>query len=77
MVRVSSPVAGYIVEHFGPIQEIHNSPELMKDAIAEFFNTFNFAQFFPPEPHVGNPNIGKISRAGEPRDIQFGLKLSF
>jgi hypothetical protein len=44
---------------------------------AEFFNTFNFAQFFPPETHVGNPNIGKISRAREPRDIQFGLKLTF
>ena len=44
---------------------------------AEFFNTFNFAQFMPPETRVGNPNIGKISSAREPRDIQFGLKLSF
>src|SRR5262249_21923525 len=44
---------------------------------AEFFNTFNFAQFMPPQTHVGNPNIGKISSAREPRDIQFGLKLSF
>jgi hypothetical protein len=43
----------------------------------EFFNTFNFAQFGAPQTHVGNPNIGKISSAGEPRDIQFGLKLSF
>ena len=43
----------------------------------EFFNTWNFAQFGPPQTHVGNPNIGKISSAAEPRDIQFGLKLSF
>ena len=44
---------------------------------SEFFNTFNHPYFSAPETRVGNPNIGKISSASEPRDIQFGLKLSF
>jgi hypothetical protein len=26
---------------------------------------------------VGSPTMGVITTAGEPRDIQFGLKLSF
>jgi len=44
---------------------------------AEFYNGFNHAYFGPPDASVGDPNIGKISSAGDPRDIQFGLKLLF
>jgi hypothetical protein len=44
---------------------------------SEFFNAFNYAHFGNPGAVVGNPTIGIITNAGEPRDIQFGLKLSF
>jgi hypothetical protein len=56
---------------------------------SEFFNGFNFAQFGSPNTvcsgvgtggtcaGVQGSNIGKIFGAGSPRDIQFGLKLSF
>jgi len=44
---------------------------------AETYNTFNFVAFGAPNSVVGNPNEGKLGGAGQPRDIQFGLKLSF
>jgi hypothetical protein len=44
---------------------------------AEFFNLFNQAHFGPPVGRVESATFGKILSAGEPRDIQFGLKLSF
>jgi hypothetical protein len=44
---------------------------------AEAFNIYNQAHFSAPVATVGNPNIGQISSAGDGRDIQFGLRLSF
>ncbi len=43
----------------------------------EGYNLFNQAHFGPPNTRVGTSTIGQIGSAGEPRDIQFGLKLSF
>jgi hypothetical protein len=43
----------------------------------ELYNMWNYAHFGNPGTRVGSPSIGVISSAGEPRDIQFGLKLSF
>jgi hypothetical protein len=43
----------------------------------EFFNTWNHAQFNPPNTTVGNPNYGRILAARESRDIQLALKLIF
>lgn len=44
---------------------------------AEFFNFFNTPHFGPPVNQVESSSFGVITSAGEPRDIQFGLKLSF
>lgn len=44
---------------------------------AEFFNLFNRPNFDNPGNRVGSGSFGKISGAGSPRDIQFGLKLTF
>jgi hypothetical protein len=45
---------------------------------AEFYNAFNRANFGLPASNIEDPSsVGKIFSAGEPRDIQFGLKLSF
>ena len=38
---------------------------------------WNYAQFGNPGTRVGSPSEGVITSAGQPRDIQFGLKLSF
>ncbi|MCB9386054.1 MAG: TonB-dependent receptor [Bryobacterales bacterium] len=45
---------------------------------AEMFNIFNTPQFGLPNSSIGNPNAGIItSMAGNPRQIQMGLRLSF
>ena len=44
---------------------------------AEFFQHLEFCPVWATGNPCGQPNIGKISNACEPRDIQFGLKLSF
>lgn len=45
---------------------------------AEFFNLFNHTQFFNPDGNFSDgSNFGLITRAREPRLVQFGLKLYF
>jgi hypothetical protein len=45
---------------------------------AEFFNLFNTPQFSLPAASIGSPSAGVISGiVGNPRQIQFGLRLSF
>jgi Carboxypeptidase regulatory-like domain len=45
---------------------------------AEFFNLFNHAQFGQPGADINAPSFGKISSTvGNPRVVQFGLKLTF
>src|SRR5262249_61852323 len=43
----------------------------------EAFNAMNTPAFGSPNAQVGNPNIGQISSAGRPRNLQLGLKLGF
>ena len=43
----------------------------------EVFNLFNRANFNLPNRIFGNPNFGRISSAKNPREMQFGLRLSF
>jgi hypothetical protein len=49
------------------------------DFRAEFFNLFNHAQFGTPNPDINaGPQFGVInSTVGNPRVIQFALKLMF
>jgi hypothetical protein len=44
---------------------------------AEAFNLLNHPNFGLPSTTIGTENSGKIGRAFEPRDIQFGLKIVF
>lgn len=44
---------------------------------AEFFNLTNTPAFGNPTGNIQSSNVGKILSAGEPRDVQFGLKFSF
>jgi hypothetical protein len=44
---------------------------------AEFFNAFNMAHFNDPEKDITSSTVGQIFGAAEPRDIQFGFKVSW
>ena len=44
---------------------------------AEFFNALNHPNFNPPGTTFGTSSFGVISSAGDPREIQFALKLAF
>ncbi len=44
---------------------------------SEFFNLFNHPNFNPPGTTYGTPSFGVITSAGDPRIIQFALKLTF
>ena len=43
----------------------------------EIFNVLNTANFDLPNRIFGTPNFGRIFSAKEPREMQFGVKLSF
>ena len=45
---------------------------------SEFFNLFNRVNLLNPSPNIGDrTTFGRIFGAGEPRILQFGLKLLF
>ena len=44
---------------------------------AEFFNLFNHANFGPPLRNIGSRDVGRVTTAAAPREIQFGLKINF
>jgi hypothetical protein len=44
---------------------------------ADIFNAFNRANFRDLETNLNNAAFGQISTSGPPRNIQFGLKLTF
>lgn len=44
---------------------------------AEFFNVLNHPSFNSLSTGLGNGNFGQVTGANDPREIQFGLKLSF
>lgn len=41
----------------------------------EFFNLFNRTNYNLPDNFLGSPTFGQITSAGQPRRVQFGLKL--
>jgi hypothetical protein len=44
---------------------------------AEFFNAFNHANFGDPSKDMQDGSYNTIHSAGQPRDIQFGIKFTF
>jgi hypothetical protein len=44
---------------------------------SEFYNSLNQPHFGNPNMTIGSATVGVTSSAGQPRDIQFGLKLEF
>jgi carboxypeptidase family protein/TonB-dependent receptor-like protein len=44
---------------------------------AEFFNAFNNVNFAKPQNYLGSSSTGQITSAGNPRILQFALKMMF
>jgi hypothetical protein len=44
---------------------------------SEFFNLFNNVNFNQPQNSLNSPSVGRITSAGDPRILQFALKLMF
>jgi hypothetical protein len=43
----------------------------------ETFNVLNRTNYDLPGIFLGSPNFGRVLSAGQPRRVQFGLKLLF
>jgi hypothetical protein len=63
----------------GLLKDFQATERLRMQFRAEFFNAFNQAHFNPDGviTNMSAGNFGQVISAGEPRDIQFALKLSF
>lgn len=60
------------------LRNIHIRERLTAQLRFESFNTFNLMNLGSPATSVGSGNLGQItSIQGSPRNLQFGLKLSF
>jgi len=44
---------------------------------SEFFNAWNHPNFDAVSVNLGAPNFGQVTRAMEPRQIEFSLRLDF
>ncbi|MGA3167180.1 MAG: carboxypeptidase-like regulatory domain-containing protein [Terriglobia bacterium] len=62
---------------FGLIKRNSIRERLKVEFRAEFFNAFNMVHFTPPNAAIGSGTVGQISGAGDPRLVQFGLKMTF
>ena len=57
--------------------EVRRTSPMLQVTTAEIFNLFNRANFDLPNRIFGNANFGRIFSAKNPREMQFGLRLSF
>jgi hypothetical protein len=62
---------------FGLIKRTSVRENLKVEFRAELFNAFNAVHFAPPNAVIGSGIVGQISGAGDPRLVQFGLKMTF
>jgi hypothetical protein len=44
---------------------------------SEFFNIWNHPSFDNVSTSLGTPNFGQVTRAMEPRIVEFGLRMDF
>jgi hypothetical protein len=69
---------GDIVFDVSVLKDIRLSERLKAQFRGEFFNLPNHANFGGPAANISVPaTVGRITSAGAPRQIQFGLKLLF
>lgn len=69
---------GYMNTDFSVFKELHPIDRVRVNFRAEAFNIFNHENFSAPDTTVGDTDFGVItSSAGDPRQLQFALKLTF
>jgi hypothetical protein len=69
---------GEIVFDVSVIKNTYITERINTQFRAEFFNMPNHANFLNPAANISVPaSVGRITSAGDPRQIQFGLKVLF
>jgi hypothetical protein len=58
-------------------REFAMTERLRMEARAEGFNVINHANFSAPNTNLSSSSFGRITSAGDPRILQFALKLHF
>lgn len=66
---------GFATFNTSLVKNISATERLNVQFRTEFFNLFNRTNYSLPDNFVGSPTFGRITSSGEPRHIQFGLKL--
>ncbi len=66
---------GLAVFNMSIVKKIQWTERLGMQFRSEFFNLFNRTNYNLPDAFFGSPTFGRITSAGAPRHIQFGLKL--
>jgi len=62
---------------FGAIKNTKVTERLSVQFRAEFFNLFNNVNFSQPDNSIADSTVGQITSAGNPRILQFALKLIY
>jgi Carboxypeptidase regulatory-like domain/TonB dependent receptor len=68
---------GMFSTDFGVIKNTPLTERAQLQFRAEFFNFFNNVNFNPPDNSIADSTVGQITSAGNPRILQFALKLIF
>ena len=68
---------GFFDTDFGLIKNTKITEGTTVQFRAEFFNLFNNVNFNQPSSNISSSSFGTITSAGDPRILQFALKLSF
>ncbi len=66
---------GLATFNFSLLKNIQATEDLNFQFRTEFFNLFNRTNYNLPDNFFGSPTFGQITSAGQPRRVQFGLKL--
>jgi hypothetical protein len=68
---------GFVNTDLSLIKDTRITERISSEFRAEFFNTFNHANFYNPNGTVNSSLFGMITRARDPRIGQLALKISF
>jgi hypothetical protein len=66
---------GFATFNFSLVKNIAASERLNVQFRSEFFNLFNRTNYNLPDNFLGSPSFGRITSAGDPRHVQFGVKF--
>jgi hypothetical protein len=62
---------------FGPSVARNNSTRPNVNVFANMTNAFNWPNYNPPSGVMTSPNFGRSTSAGNPREVEIGLRFQF